>query len=207
MPASTPTDFLPTRLSLLSRLRDLEDQNSWQSFFDTYWKLIFNMARRSGLSEAEAHDVVQETVISVAKQMPGFHYDRNQGTFKSWLLTITHRRIHDQFRRRSYHLDGRRLPREERLDTALAESQSSPDSALEKVWAEEWEEHVLSTALDRIKKAVKPLQFQMFHLHVVKGLKVEEVADRLGVKSAEVYWAKYRLGPRLKKEIRLLRNE
>jgi RNA polymerase sigma factor (sigma-70 family) len=204
MSRSTESEFLPTRITLLSRLRDLEDHGSWQSFFDTYWKLIFKVARRAGLSEAEAHDVVQETVISIAKQMPGFRYDKAQGTFKSWLLTITHRRIHDHFRKRHYHSGGRKIAREQRLDTPLAETQLAPASALEVIWAEEWETHVLGAALERVKKEVKPLQFQMFHLHVVKGVKVEEVAERLGVKTAEVYWAKYRLGTKLKKELRAI---
>src|SRR5687768_5591934 len=103
MSASHETDFLPTRLSLLSRLQDLEDQSSWQRFYDTYRQLIFKVARRAGLNEVEAHDVLQETVIAVAKQIPDFRYDRTQGTFKGWLLTITHRRIHDLHRRRHYH--------------------------------------------------------------------------------------------------------
>lgn len=207
MSAVAQPEFLPTRLSLLSRLRNLEDQNSWQRFYDTYWQLIFNVARRTGLNEAEAQDVVQETVIAIAKQMPNFRYDRAQGTFKGWLLTITHRRITDLYRRRHYHQGGRLVAREQPLDTPLLATQPYPELALEKIWADEWEQHVLQTALTRVKKGIKPLQFQMFHLHVIKGVQVEEVARRLGVKSAEVYWAKYRLGTRLRKEIRLLRND
>ena len=65
-------EFLPTRQSLLLRLRNLEDQLSWQEFFDRYWKLIYSVARRSGLSDAEAQDVVQETIISVSKKIAGF---------------------------------------------------------------------------------------------------------------------------------------
>jgi RNA polymerase sigma factor (sigma-70 family) len=207
MSSSARSEFLPTRLSLLSRLKDLGDEGSWQTFFDSYWKLIFNVARRAGLTEAEAHDVVQETVIAVSKQIPGFQYDRKRGSFKSWLLTITHRRIHDQLRRRHYHRDGCRIPREQRLDTDLAEGKAGPIGELESVWEEEWRTHVLENALAKVKKGVKSLQFQMFHLHVVKGVKVEEVAERLGVKSAEVYWAKYRLGARLKKEMKALEND
>src|SRR6266404_6988744 len=83
---SDAKEFIPTRQSLLSRLRDWNDQESWKVFFDTYWKLIYNAARRAGLSEAEAQDVVQDTVISVSKSMPNFKYHEDQGSFKSWLL-------------------------------------------------------------------------------------------------------------------------
>jgi len=55
------------------------------------------VAVKAGLNDAEAQqEVVQETVISVAKQMPGFRYDPTRGTFKGWLLKITRRRIADQ---------------------------------------------------------------------------------------------------------------
>jgi hypothetical protein len=60
----TGSDPVATRSSLIQRLRDWEDHGSWQDFFDTYWKLIYAVAIKSGLSEAEARDVVQETVVS-----------------------------------------------------------------------------------------------------------------------------------------------
>ncbi|MEI6357591.1 MAG: hypothetical protein WCP53_10900 [Verrucomicrobiota bacterium] len=63
-------DFLPTRQSLLSRLRSWDAQDSWREFFETYWRLIFDTASKAGLDEASAQDVVQETIIAVAKQMP-----------------------------------------------------------------------------------------------------------------------------------------
>jgi len=52
---------------LLSRLKDWRDDASWQEFFDTYWRLIYGVARKAGLSDAEAQDIVQETVFSVVR--------------------------------------------------------------------------------------------------------------------------------------------
>src|ERR1035441_10986227 len=60
-------DPIPTRYTLLSRLEDRGDQDSWKDFFDTYWRLIYSVAVKSGLTEAEAQDVVQETIISDRK--------------------------------------------------------------------------------------------------------------------------------------------
>src|SRR3954464_12242476 len=94
-------DYSPpdvTRLSLVERLQDWKDQARWQQFFDTYWRLIYAVARRSGLTDSEAPDVVQETVISVARNVS--RYDRNAGKFKPWLLQMTRWRIADQFRKR-----------------------------------------------------------------------------------------------------------
>jgi len=93
-------EFIPTRTSLLGRLKNWDDQESWKEFFDTYWKMLYSVARRAGLSESDAQDVVQEAIVAVAKKMPGFQYDPAIGSFKSWLMLIIRRRIIDFFRKR-----------------------------------------------------------------------------------------------------------
>ena len=78
-------DLLPTRRSLLGRLKHWRDDRSWQEFFDRYWRLIYSVARKAGLSSHEAEEVVQETMVSVAKRMKDFHYDPARGSFTSRL--------------------------------------------------------------------------------------------------------------------------
>ena len=68
--AMPPDQYLPTRASLLERLKDLDDQASWMEFYQTYHELIYSVARRAGLAEQEAEEVVQNTLISVARKMP-----------------------------------------------------------------------------------------------------------------------------------------
>ena len=75
-------ELLPTRASLLSRLRDWQN-DSWREFFELYWKLIYNTARRYGLSDAEAQDVVQDTMIGVSRKIPSFRYDPEWCSFKT----------------------------------------------------------------------------------------------------------------------------
>lgn len=93
-------EWMHTRASLLQRLKNWRDDSSWQDFFNLYWKLIYGLARKTGLSDAEAQDVVQETLISVAKHMPTFAYDPSIGSFKAWLLNMARWRIQGQFRKR-----------------------------------------------------------------------------------------------------------
>src|SRR2546426_10707649 len=95
-----PFDPIPTRHSLLARLKDWGDQTSWQDFFDTYWRLIYNVAAKAGLTDTEAEEVVQETVITVAKKISEFKADPARGSFSAWLMHTTRWRIADQFRKR-----------------------------------------------------------------------------------------------------------
>src|ERR1700736_6312617 len=119
--------LLSTRRSLVDRLANWDDRKRWQEFFDTYWKLIYSTARKSGLTDAEAQEVVQETVITVAKKIDKLKYDPAVGSFKGWLLQITRWRIADQFRKRQPGQNRRGPSSEDRL-TATIERVADPNA-------------------------------------------------------------------------------
>src|SRR5690349_6855941 len=68
-------ELIPTRASLLSRLKGSSADEGWREFFDTYWKLIYYTARRAGLADSEAQDIVQETMLGLSHHLPQFKYD------------------------------------------------------------------------------------------------------------------------------------
>ena len=192
---------LPTRQSLLSRLKSWDEQDSWREFFETYWRLIFDTARRAGLDEAAAQDVVQDTIITVAKEMPGFRYDRAKGSFKGWLLLITKRRIADALRKRYRGGEGRRAdPDDPAVAAEIAALPDRGEAELDAVWESEWQNNLTAAAVARVKRRAKPDQFQMFELYVLKGRPVREVAAALGVSLMQVYLARHRVGALLRKE-------
>ena len=201
-------DLIPTRQSLLSRLRDLDDQESWSDFFNCYWRLIYEVAIKAGLSDAEAQEVVQETVMSVAKKMPGFRYDPARGKFKGWLLLITRRRIADQVRKQMQASGASGAHPVETLNLEKMESVLDPaGSELEAIWTEEWEKHLFNTAAAKIKKQVKPEHYQLFDLYVVQKWSVRKITQTLDVNAGQVYLAKHRVSRLMKEEIGKLRGE
>ena len=196
-------DFIPTRYSLLSRLQNWDDQDSWKDFFDTYWRLIYAVALKSGLTEAEAQDVVQETIISVAKNIQKFKRDRKLGSFKGWLRNLTRWRIADQLRKRT------RVAPEERkaAEDAAAVWDTAPlaDSVeVESVWEAEWRVNLMKVALENVKRRVKEEHYQMFDFYVVKQWPAAKVAQTFGVSVGQVYLARFRVGALVKNEIRRL---
>src|ERR1041384_5725897 len=143
MLAEPGTDsLLTTRQSLLTRLRDWQDQDGWREFFDSYWRLIYNVARKSGLGDAEAQDVVQSTFIYLSRRMPNFHYDRGRGSFRSWLRVVTRSRINVYLRKERANNQFIRDPfadaRADEIDE-LAEVPDPAGDALDEVWRREWE--------------------------------------------------------------------
>lgn len=200
-------ELIPTRQSLLSRLKDWNDNESWREFFDTYWRLIYNAALRAGLTDAEAQDVVQETLLSVSKNMATFRYDA-KGSFKSWLLRLTTWRVTDQFRKRRPGLDKNKPHDSTDTGTATLEKIADPAGlALEALWDEEWESNLLNVALERVKTRVSAKHYQVFSFYVLRGWPVLRVARALKVSPTVVYLAKHRVGRLVKQEIERLRTK
>ena len=200
-------ELIPTRGSLLSRLKDWQDETSWKVFFDTYWKLIYNAAVKAGLSDAEAQDVVQETVISVFKTIPDFQYKASGGSFKSWLLKLTAWRVGDQFRNRQRHIQAKRSAGST-VRTATVDGVPDPAGPeLEAIWDEEWEQNLMHAATDRVKRAVDPKQYQVFYLYVLKNWPARKVASTLKVNLGRVYLAKHRIEALIKKELKRLHTK
>ena len=194
--------LIATRRSLVERLADWGDQLRWQEFFDMYWKLIHSTARQSGLTDAEAQEVVQETIITVAKNVDKLKYDPAVGSFKGWLLQITRWRIADQFRKREPGNAKRPRAADDRLTATMERIPDSRIVDLDAVWEAEWKENLFAAALVRVKKRIEPKQFQIFDCYVRKEWTAQKVAERLGVNIGQVYLARHRVGALLKKEIK-----
>lgn len=204
--STTPDELIPTRATLIQRLKNWQDQSSWQDFFDTYWKLIFGVAIKGGLNRSEAEDVVQETMFSVAKHMPGFQYDPAIGSFKAWLLNMTRWRITDQLRKRGLQA----VPSEPDEDTRYGSSEEDGEPVspeLEKLWDEEWEKNLLQAAVAKAKRRLDPKQFQIFDCYVNKDWTPERVSKALGVPIGQVYLAKHRVTEVIRQEVERLRRE
>ena len=200
------TASLATRRSLVERLGDWDDRKRWQEFFDLYWKLIYSAARKSGLTEAEAQEVVQETIITVAKKVDQLRYDPERGSFKGWLLNITRWRIADQFRKRRPHEQRAVHSNDDRATATIDRVADSNGVDLDTVWEEEWQQNMFAAAVKRVKTKVSAKQFQIFDCYVRKEWPPQRVAAELNVNVAQVYLARHRVSALLKKEIAALRK-
>ena len=197
-------ELIPTRTTLLMRLKDWQDHSGWQDFFDTYWNLIYGVALKGGLTPAEAEDAVQETMISVAKHMPGFKYDPAIGSFKGWLLTMTRWRITDQLRKRG----PQGSQGEAAMDEVTLEKDAvALDSELEKLWDTEWEANLLKVALSRAKRRLDPKQYQIFDFYVNKEWSPEKIARIYEIPVGQVYLAKHRVTETIRHEVERLKKD
>ena len=196
-------DSAGTRKTLINRLRQTNsDTRSWSEFYELYWKLVYSVARKAGLSETDAEDVVQETYLKVSKSIKKFDYDPSKGRFRNRLCLITKQQVANHYRK-SKNLPP--LPSNWNEDPdEPARDIPDPTSDWDSLWESEDRKHTMHLALTKLKDKVKPKPYQIFLAHCIKGMPVKEVASLLEVSDNEVYLAKSRVMPLFEEEIKAL---
>jgi RNA polymerase sigma-70 factor (ECF subfamily) len=156
------------------------------------------VALQTGLSHADAQEVVQNTFIKVAKNIRNFEYDPNKGKFRNWLCLIAKQQVANLFRKAK--------PQNNISETEI---RRLPDGANEwdAIWNREEEKHLLAIVLARVKTKVNPEQFQIFYAHCIKGMGTKEVAELQDVSANKVYLAKHRVMPIFEDELKQVNKD
>ena len=173
--------------SLLQRIRDHHDDGAWDVFCDVYSPLLYDYCRKRGLQASDAADVVQETLLRIAKGIVKFEYDQSKGRFRDWLYTI----LHNEIRR----MLGRKKPTQElkSIDNDAVGQDGS--------WNEHFYEHILKSALERIQPRFETDTWEAFTNVWLKTQAADEVAKLMERSIDFVYLSKSRVLKRLRLEI------
>ncbi len=179
-----------TPASLLERLRGPADSTAWARFVELYTPLLYYWARRTGLQEADAADLVQEVLTLLFRKLPEFTYDRKH-SFRNWLRTVTMNKWRESRRRRT--------PAALEGGSALADVPGPDDmAALEEA---AYRRHLVQQALKALQGEFPATAWRAFQAYVMSGRPAEEVAAELGVQVGTVYSAKSRILSRLRREL------
>jgi RNA polymerase sigma-70 factor (ECF subfamily) len=191
-----------TRASLLLRLRDPKDGEAWRQFVQVYAAVVYGFARKRGLQDADAADLMQDVFRAVASAAGRLQYDRARGTFRGWLYTVTRNKLYNFLtgRRRRERASGDSDARE------LLEAQAAPpDGAAE--FDQGYERRAFTWAAERVRGEFTAQTWQAFWLTAVDNVGAKEVGSRLGLSTGAVYVAKSRVLARLREEIQQLQQE
>lgn len=191
-----------TRITLLQRVADQRDKESWDFFVHTYGPLIQHYCLRRGLQDADAFDVVQEVLLQVSKGIGDFRYDAQRGRFRNWLGTVTHRAML------------KHLAKSRRSGIGTGDSTSTDPSstrecqkALDEVWVESFNAHVYREAVKRLRLHFSEETWRAFEATFTDDRPPDEVADELQRSVGWVYQAKSQVVRRLKAEIVFLAED
>lgn len=198
---------IDTRSTLLGRVKNPEDSESWRIFFQTYAPLVRNQARKAGLSGCEADDVAQETMIEIARRIQDFEYDRRKGSFKAWLYQLTRWRIANHFQKRRLAMDSVDLLSHDINDSDAAAPEAMMTAHPDESWEREWRQALFEAALANLRRELSPKHFQVLDCLAVKQWSTAETANLLRINRAYLYVLKCRVTFALSNEIRRLEKE
>ncbi len=200
---SPPREELPTlSSSLLDRLQQMHP-DAWGDLVTVFSPIVYRWCRQSGLGGHDASDVVQEVFSSVARGIGDFERVKSEGSFRSWLATITRNRLRDFFRRRS------KQPHAAGGSDALGALQQIADvqdeSDLHQSISEaDLNQSLPARVLQLVRSEFEPATWQAFWLTAVDGIAAADVAQQLNLSVASVYQAKSRVLRRFRQRMQEL---
>jgi RNA polymerase sigma-70 factor (ECF subfamily) len=186
-----------THASLLVRLRDPRDERAWSEFVEIYTPLVYRLARRRGLQDADAIDLTQEVFRAVAAAIDRFDTDPARGAFRAWLSRIARNLTINALAARDRQVRGTG-------DTAVARLFDELPAAPEETSAEfdlEYRRRLFDWAAERVRAEISETEWRAFYLAGVEGREPREVAAMLATSVGTVYSYKSRVMARLRRLI------
>jgi len=187
-----------TRITLLNRIRDAGDSTSWAEFAQIYGPVVYGFARKRGLQDADAADVVQDVLRSVARNASKLDYNPKKGTFRGWLYTVTRNKVYNFLsagKNRAKPIGGD----SEDGDGLDQLPDRSPGQDAD--WELEYQRRLSSLAMDAVKKEFHASTWKAFWATAVDGRSATEIGRELGMTAGAVYVAKSRVLARLRDEV------
>jgi RNA polymerase sigma-70 factor (ECF subfamily) len=179
-----------TSVSLLDRLHRPDDPAAWDRFVALYTPLLYYWARRLGLQQSDAADLVQDVFVLLVKKLPEFAYDPHK-SFRNWLRTVLLNRWREL----------RRRPVLSAAGEAGLSGVAGPDDA-EEIDEAELRQQLVVRALQLMQAEFQDSTWRACWEVVVKGRPAEAVAAELGLSVNAVYLAKGRVLRRLRRELK-----
>lgn len=186
-----------TSPSLLLRIRNPDDENSWQRFNSVYSPVIRSYCRRRGIQATDIDDIAQEVMSSVAKAIQSFEYQPKKGKFRGWLATVTANKLRN-FANKST------IEREKYVQY-VDQLANKPDS--DSQWTELFMQQVFKAASDQIRQEVEDKTWRSFERTWIDGVPAAEVAEELGLPVHTVYVNKSRVLKRMESEFLMLSDD
>lgn len=188
-------DMPLTRASLLIRIRDGQDQDAWLQFLDVYGPVVYGFARKRGLQDADAADLMQDVMRSVSVAAQDLHYDPRRGSFRGWLFTVTRNKVFN-------FLSKQKNRAQAAGDSAAHELLSNLPADGETEWDQEYERRVFAWAADEVRPEFQQSTWDAFWQTAVDGHPPAAVGKKLKLSPGAVYVAKSRVLARLREKVR-----
>lgn len=187
-------EFPETRDSLLLQIRDPSDRESWYEFAAIYRPIVYRMARRRGLQDADAQDLAQRVLLSVADAISDWESDPQRARFRNWLSRVARNEIVDAFRRIR--------PDAGKGGTTVVKQLAEQPASTDDEFEQDRHRELFRWAAKEIYNEFADETWIAFWQTTVDAIPIEDVAAELGKSVGAVYTARSRVMKRLQEKVR-----
>lgn len=191
-----------TRASLILRLPSAADAEAWREFVSIYDPFVYRFARRGGLQDADARELVQNVLLSVARAVGRWRPDGERGKFRTWLFRIARNQLIDLSRKRNVAAARGGTTMLGVLDQLPASNRWTSDNVMLSHRRE-----LFRFAADRVRATVHESTWRAFWMTAVEDRPADEAARNLDLSVGAVYIARSRVMSRLRDEIKKWEDE
>ena len=189
-------EFPETSHSLIARVKDLADGAAWTEFVGIYRPVVYRLARKRGMQDADAQDVTQRVFLSISQAIDGWESEPNRPPFRAWLVTVTRNAITKLLSRTRPDIGAGSSSVMELLDALPAD-----DSQTTAEFASESRREAFRWASEQILPEFSETTWLLFWETAVQGRSVAEVASATGRSAGAIYMARFRVLERLKEKV------
>jgi RNA polymerase sigma factor (sigma-70 family) len=187
------TEF-QTRPSLIARVRNRGDSESWNEFYRFYQPLLMRYLARLGLKAHDADDVTQDVFIRLLQSLPTFELYSKPGRFRTYLWKLTYSALVDGARRNKV----RRTAEEEWVRRFLVADESESLRVYRDLEGIN-QQQILEKVLPRIRSSSSSMAWACFEQRVLRDRPASAISVDLGISTDSVYVHSSRVMKRLRR--------
>lgn len=185
-----------TSLSLLARVRQSDDSQSWNRLVEIYEPLMRRWLLSYEVQDADAADLMQDVFEVVARELPSFEHSEHAGAFRSWLRKVLVNRLKNFWRsRKSRPVAAGGSSMLERLNQL-----EDDKSEVSRVWDDSHDQEVITRLMELIRPTFLPKTWEAFRRQMFEQDKPHQIAEELGMSLGSVYMARTRVLAALRRE-------
>ena len=191
-----------TRPSLILRVRDPNDADAWNQFATLYRPVILRLARRKGIQAADAEDLAQQVLLSVAGAIERWQPDQQRARFRTWLQTIVRNAILNAVQRRSPDQAAGGDSDSERFE--IDQNTRTDD---EETLRDEYRRELFQQAAQQIHAEFAKDTWDSFWKTAVQGIDIDSLSSQTGRTRGSIYASRSRIMKRLREAIEELEQQ
>ena len=187
--------YQSTRMTLIKRVKDRLDDNSWEEFTQTYQPYIMTILHRSGIPSSHIQDLCQDILLKIWKSIESFEYDPEKCTFRTWLSVVCRNTVYKfSAKQKKLAIDDVEVPH------------IADEAEIDHIIEREWRLYIAAKALESVSRQFNKNALEAYRgFH--KGQSVEDIAQSLEISESSIYVYNKRVKDAMSREIILLSRE